>query len=42
MLGETVGFVAHVLQQTQGEGMPANPQWFLGAGQVDLFLAFGQ
>ena len=42
VLGETMGFVANVLQQPQGVSMTAQSQRFFLTGDEDLFLALGQ
>ena len=42
VLGESVGFVADILQQSQGERMFAQPMRFRLAGDEDFFLALGQ
>lgn len=42
MLGKAVRFVTDVLQQPQGEGMSAEPQWFGRAGEIDFLFALGQ
>ena len=41
MLGEAVGFVADVLQQSKAVGVAAEAEWFGFAGQVDFFLTLG-
>ena len=40
MLGKAVGFIAHVLQQAKGEGVPGQSQRFGLANAKDFFLAF--
>ena len=42
VLGEAMGLVAHVLQQPQGVGMPAETQRLVAVGQVNLLFALGK
>jgi hypothetical protein len=42
VLGESVGFVAHVLEQAQREGIAAQADGFFLAGEKDFFVLFGQ
>ena len=42
VLGESVGFVAHVLEQSQCEGIAAQADGFFLAGEKDFFVLFGQ
>ena len=42
VLGESVGFVAHVLEQSQCEGIAAQAYGFFLAGEKDFFVLFGQ
>ena len=42
VLCESVGFVAHVLEQSQCEGIAAQADGFFLAGEEDFFVLFGQ
>jgi hypothetical protein len=42
VLGESVGFISHVLEQSQCEGIAAQADGFFLAGEKDLFVLFGQ
>ena len=42
VLGESVGFVAHVLQKPQGKRIASEPQRLFLARLIDLLFAFGQ
>src|SRR5437773_859516 len=42
MLGKPMRLIAHVLQEAQRRGVPAQPQRLRIARAVDLFLALGQ